>query len=163
MPSPIGRKNLGKFFCSTRRRRRTGTVKPVWNCGRTLRQWYIWLMVFRYVKPGMPRGDLPPTWQVSGNADILRWCIMWGFGWRLLLFVQTAYSSAGAEIDSTPDALSSLTGLPLATGRTGRTTKPPLPTPLLSDTMWYFPPQVNALTSDFTGNCSVAIHAQYFQ
>ncbi len=44
-PGPIGRETSGKFFYSTRRRRRTSTFGPVWNCGRTSRQWCIQLMI----------------------------------------------------------------------------------------------------------------------
>ena len=60
---PIGRKTSGKFFYSTRRRRRTNTFGPVWNCGRTSRQWCFRLMVLGDAKPGMLRRDFPPTWQ----------------------------------------------------------------------------------------------------
>ncbi len=73
-PDPTRRKNLGKFFHSTRRRGRTSTFEPVWKCGRILHQWYIQLMGLRDARPRMPRGGLLPTWQVSGNADIPRWC-----------------------------------------------------------------------------------------
>jgi hypothetical protein len=73
---PIGRKNLGKFFCSTRRRRRINTFRSVWRCGRTLHLWYIWLMRLQDTRPGMPRRGLLPTCQASGTADIPRWCIM---------------------------------------------------------------------------------------
>jgi hypothetical protein len=76
MPGPIIRKNLGKFFCSTRRRRKMNTFRPVWRCGRTLHLWYIWLMELRDARPRMPRRGLPPTWKASETVDIPRWCIM---------------------------------------------------------------------------------------
>jgi hypothetical protein len=50
MPGPIGRKKMGKFFCSTRRRRRINTFRPVWS-GRTLHLWYIWLMELQDARP----------------------------------------------------------------------------------------------------------------
>jgi hypothetical protein len=45
--------------------------------------------------------------------------------WMAIAVVCANSSSAGADINSNPGALSSLTGLPLATGRPGRTTNSP--------------------------------------
>jgi hypothetical protein len=76
IPDPTGRKNLGKFFYSTRWRRKINIFEPVWRCGRTLHPWYIQLMELQDVRPRMPRGGSPPTWQASGTVDKPIWCTM---------------------------------------------------------------------------------------
>ncbi len=76
MPDPTRRKNLGEFLNSTTRRRRTSTFGPVWNYGRNLHLWYIWLMELQDTRPGMPSGGWPSTWQARGTKDIPRWCTM---------------------------------------------------------------------------------------